>query len=179
MHSNIYSIITINNEKETLKEVLNNINIMSDDTLADSLYEDGHRFFDYIAQRDNFKEDIDWLKDCYEEALSFSTEGLPEHVVAVTITKKSLDTYYAKKTGRIEEFIDSEGIRPEDDMWCYRIKNLIECTNGGFYFYNAHGDWYYECSTMDEFFHQTLNYFNYYKNDEITFYIVEVYDYHN
>lgn len=178
MHSRIFAFTTILNSQEKDINKLSEIHIPSDDQLADHLSDYGYHFFDYICQRNERQEDIEWLVGNYESLFTVSTDNLPNGIFALTITKESLKQHYFEKATEIQDYIDEKGICPGDDMWVYRIKNLIETTDGGFYFYNLTGDDFDTCTAIDSFLLEVKRYFDYRKVDSITLYVCETYDYH-
>jgi len=184
MHSRIFTILFT---EEDLNGKM--ISLPTDDDLADELESQGFSFFDYIKDSRDFDYDIDWLQKCYPTAFKFTdqTNGilnvpdLNPQLKKVVITKDSLKSHYYEKADAIKEYMDEKGIHPEDDLWVYHMKNLIEETNSGFFFYTLADSHklFYSCASLDSFLLQVQSLMDCKKLNEVVFYIVGTYDYHN
>lgn len=129
---------------------------------------------DYVKKSDNLFDDWQWILHCYG---TFMKGKKQDDFYTITIVLDKLEEYFEEKTKKLKELAKKINTKSweflANDMVIYNIQTLIDDRFG---FYILHHN---EIDTLSTWLSVIYNYMLSKNLKEITFKVVETFDYHS
>lgn len=171
MHSRIFALRYVSKDMPTDYEMLNE-NVDFDRFMS---------YADYVANSDNYDEDLHWLEECYTGIFSIEKKDNDRFV---HVNRKGLETYFKGRFDQLKIRLDKYNLEEFMSLWgnTYDIKNLLCGDDFGFHFGTMgnndtiHDTWY---DNQMEFFRLVYSHMKRENLDEIVFRFEGSLDYHS